>query len=89
MPERRVSSCKECGAAMRWVKTQKGKNMPIDDEPSADGRFVIEGDDEPARVRFLGEQEAESYTGDKFTSHFKTCTNPARFSRKRGGRGRS
>ncbi len=88
MPERRVSACRECGAAMRWVKTAKGKSMPIDDEPSSDGRFVIEsGDEDPVKVRFL--PEGEEYTGDRFTSHFTTCTNPGRFSKKGGRRGRS
>ena len=87
MSERRVSACKECGAAMRWVKTQKGKNMPIDDEPDSAGRFVIEDPDvDPPRVRYLG--ESEEYTGERFTSHFKTCTNPRRFSKGKGrGRG--
>jgi hypothetical protein len=88
MTERRVSECKECGAQMRWVKTRKGKNMPIDDEPDSSGRFVVEDpDSDPLRVRFLGENE--EYTGDRFTSHFQTCTNPRRFSKKGGDRGRS
>jgi hypothetical protein len=73
---------------MRWVKTQKGKNMPIDDEPDPSGRFVIEsGDEDPVKVRYLA--DGEEYTGERFTSHFKTCTNPGRFSKKGKGRGRS
>lgn len=70
---------------MRWVKTRKGKNMPIDDEASSAGRFVIEsGDEDPIKVRYLG--ETEEYDGDRFTSHFETCDSPQRFSKK-GGRG--
>ena len=80
MSERRVSECRECGAAMRWVLTRKGKTMPIDDEPSAAGKFVIDDpDSDPPRVRFIGDSP---YTGERFTSHFETCSNPRRFSKK-------
>ncbi len=88
MSERQVSDCLECGAPMRWVETQKKKRMPLDDEPSSAGRFVIEDpDSDPPKVRFL--PEGEEYTGDRYTSHFSTCTNPRRFSKKGGARGRS
>lgn len=30
--------CKECGKAIIWLKTKKGKNMPVDAET------VVEGD---------------------------------------------
>ena len=82
MSERQVTICRSCGADMRWVKTRKGKNMPIDDTPASDGRFVIEGDEDPPRVAFLSEEAAAVYTGDKYTSHFQTCDNPQRFSKK-------
>lgn len=66
---------------MRWVKTKKGKSMPIDDEPSSAGRFVIEsGDEDPAKVRYL--RDNEEYNGDRFSSHFDTCDDPQRFSKK-------
>lgn len=79
--ERQVSTCKSCGAPMRWVVTQKKKRMPIDDNPHAEGRFVI--DDEHSttpNVRFL--KQGEEYEGDRFTSHFETCDAPERFSKK-------
>ena len=28
-----MSNCKGCGAAIIWIKTEKGKNMPIDGKP--------------------------------------------------------
>ncbi len=82
MSERQVTICQSCEAPMRWVKTRKGKNMPIDDAPASDGRFVIQPDTDPPRVRFLSEEDAAAYEGDKFTSHFQTCDNPGRFSKK-------
>jgi hypothetical protein len=69
---------------MRWVKTSKGKVMPIDDEPSSAGRFVIDDDDEDhhhPRVRFLGEKE--DYTGERFTSHFATCPHASQHRKKK------
>jgi hypothetical protein len=27
------AECRSCGAAIIWVKTQKGKNMPVDHKP--------------------------------------------------------
>ena len=66
---------------MRWVKTQKGKNMPIDDEPSSDGKFRIENmREDPPKVSFIW--QGEDYTGDRYTSHFETCDDPARFSKR-------
>lgn len=82
MTERVVSTCKSCGAPLRWVKTQKGKNMPIDDNPRSEGRFVIQPDTDPPRVKFLTEEKAAAYEGDKYTSHFQTCDDPQRFSKK-------
>ena len=80
MTERRVSECRECGAPMRWVTTEKGKNMPVDDEPNSAGKFVIDDPEaDPPKVRYIGNSE---YTGERFTSHFETCSNPRRFSRK-------
>lgn len=28
-----MSNCKGCGAEIIWIKTEKGKNMPIDAKP--------------------------------------------------------
>jgi hypothetical protein len=80
--ERRVAACRSCGAAIRWVKTQRGKKMPIDDEPSSAGKFAIEGDPEAETpsVRFI--KSSEEYTGDRFTSHFETCDDPGQFSKR-------
>lgn len=77
MTERRVDECRSCKAPIRWVKTRKGKNMPIDDEPDPTGRFVITGetDDGKVTVGWLSDQEAKTYTGERFISHFKTCPN--------------
>jgi hypothetical protein len=77
MSERQVAACRRCGAPIRWVKTRKKKNMPVDDEPVSDGRFVIDGEleDGTATVSYLSETAAQTYTGERYISHFKTCPN--------------
>lgn len=62
-----MNACQSCGAAMRWVKTEAGKNMPLDPEPIRGGNVemrngvahVVQPDDETRR----------------YVSHFSTCPN--------------
>lgn len=76
MAERQVEECRRCKAPIRWVKTRKGKNMPIDDEPDPSGRYVENGetDEGKLQVSYLRDKENETYTGERFASHFDTCT---------------
>lgn len=77
MPERKVASCRSCGAEVLWVKTRKKKNMPLDVGEDSSGRFVINGEleDGTPTVGYLGDQEAKVYSGPRYQSHFKTCPN--------------
>ncbi|MBF0501471.1 MAG: hypothetical protein HQM09_15125 [Candidatus Riflebacteria bacterium] len=66
-----MPNCKSCGASIRWVKTEAGKSMPIDDKPNPAGNIVIENGvatvrtDKPANTRL-------------YISHFATCVNAAK-----------
>ena len=70
-----TSTCKSCGAAIRWVTTLMGSRMPIDPEPSKQGNVLLVRGGTQARVvksgadcRHLRER------GDKlYTTHFVTC----------------
>ena len=75
--ERVVAECRSCHEPIRWVKTRKKKNMPIDDQEDPEGRFVINGETEEGvpTVGYLGEDEAKVYSGPRYQSHFKTCPN--------------
>ena len=77
MTERRVSECRSCKEPIIWVRTRKGKRMPMDEAPDPSGRFVINGEesDGTPTVAWLTETDAEKYTGDTYQSHFKTCPN--------------
>lgn len=36
------AQCRSCGAAIRWGRTQNGKNMPVDAAPSRSGTVVLD-----------------------------------------------
>ena len=72
--------CKRCGAPVDWVKTVKGKNLPLDIQPSESiykGNFVLRDGiahyiSDGERVRLI---EGARYTPTEpvFTAHFATC----------------
>lgn len=73
-----MSTCKSCGAEIRWVKTMAGKNMPMDTEPTkgfvivhaGDGGWKLEGDGGG-----YSHSEATARQVEVYTSHFATCPN--------------
>ncbi len=65
--------CRSCGAQILWLKTAKGKAIPVDIKPTPDGNMVI--DDGIARVLKKGEPVAGGKL--RWTSHFATCPNAA------------
>lgn len=71
-----MEHCRSCGAAIRWVKTQKGKAMPVDWEPSCDGNLrVILG----VAIVLNGEELSKHRNGvtPLYQSHFATCPDAA------------
>lgn len=82
MPERtNIATCKTCRAPMRWVKTEKGKNMPVDEKPTENGPFVLVPDTDPPEVEWLSPRARSNHPGPFFTSHFETCPNRKQFRR--------
>jgi hypothetical protein len=73
-----TSECRSCHAEVIWVFTEKGRRMPIDAEPSADGRFrkervdVVDGNQHRI-VHFVRDDELEANTAPLYLSHFATC----------------
>ena len=65
-----TDSCMGCGAPIMWVLTEKkGKRMPLDIGPAANGNVTIEGG--IARVVLAG-------TGTH-VAHFVTCPKAGEF----------
>lgn len=68
-----MSLCASCQAPIFWVRTPKGKSMPLDFTPDPDGNVVIR--DRLAHVLKAGELLVQGER--RFTSHFATCANAA------------
>jgi hypothetical protein len=64
-----MSTCKSCGAPVRWARTDAGKNIPIDPDPRPDGniQLVDAGTHLAARVGAAG--------SGSHVAHFVTCPN--------------
>lgn len=54
-----MPKCKGCGAEIKWIKTAKGKNMPID--AKSEKRYVMD--------LVTGEWSFK----DAYTQHWATC----------------
>jgi hypothetical protein len=65
----KAAECRSCRAPIAWVKTARGKNMPIDLEPTGLGTWLLEWEGEVATAH----KAVQSYAGPKYTSHFSTC----------------
>ena len=63
-----MATCKLCGAEIHWVKTSKGKNMPLDDKP-----FKAFTMNEDRTVNFV----------NAFMPHWSTCPNAGEFRKSR------
>lgn len=75
----RRSECRSCHASIIWVRTERGKRMPLDAEPVDATRatrsvFVLrelENDGGPLAVAAWGLEGTEPH----YISHFSTCPN--------------
>lgn len=79
-----MSQCKSCGAPVLWVRTMKGKKMPLDPDLTLEGEMILVDlpDGSIAAVHrssvsefdgLLGAVELAAAPGR--TSHFATCPN--------------
>lgn len=78
-----MNSCSSCHAPIIWAKTQKGKPMPLDAEPSEKGNIVLTDG-----VAVYLTKEALAHVppapGERrYVSHFATCVDAAKFRRPR------
>jgi hypothetical protein len=62
------SQCSTCKAAVIWGRTAKGRPMPVDAEPVADGEWMLE------RGALVYQGPGPSLLpGARYRSHFATC----------------
>ncbi|MBM0205788.1 hypothetical protein JNW90_24295 [Micromonospora sp. STR1s_5] len=73
------SRCKSdrCGAAVRWVKTPRGKWMPLDIDRCPDGTVVAEQlARNDWRFRVMRHDEQVDPTRPRYSPHWSTCPEP-------------
>ena len=63
-----MNRCRSCGGAITWAKTDAGKSMPVDVEPTEDGTLWHPG---PGRVLVVTANTPPSVK--RYRSHFATC----------------
>lgn len=82
------AKCRSCGAPIKWVKTDSGKNIPLNDEvvtilPEAGGNVVIvtlEGKVVRGKLAMAGTPG----TVQGYISHFATCPQADKWRRGQG-----
>jgi hypothetical protein len=68
------NECRSCGARIRWGLTPKGKAVPVDWEPVAEGNLVLEVYETDLTVTVLPFRKGKhSEHGPRYVSHFATC----------------
>lgn len=72
--------CRSCGARILWARTEKGKFIPLNEDPSDAGTLVLvfEGDQTPTAMHHgsLG-RAADDVRWERFVPHWSTCPNAA------------
>ncbi len=79
-----MSRCASCGTEIVWVRTDKGKRMPVDAEPSPDGNIFPVDDDgmrNGVTVVVLGQPSLDD-PDELWISHFATCDQADEWRRK-------
>lgn len=69
-----MSKCKSCGAEILFMKTELGKWMPLDPEPTYEGNVMINRAEDTCSV-VTDFKLLESLRGRLYLSHFKSCPN--------------
>jgi hypothetical protein len=72
-----MPACASCSASIIWIRTPKGKAMPLDATPNPNGNVVIR--DGLAVVLTLDELANDPSVGQRrFMPHWATCEHAAK-----------
>lgn len=80
MKGRADGNCTKCGALLKWIKTESGKNMPLN-FPGEQRIVVVAKHPEQAGDPDY-QKELMGVVQLTYTSHFVTCPNADEFRRK-------
>lgn len=78
------ANCKSCGAEILWVKTIKGRGMPLDSQPSPRGNVIISENGTALVYREPSAIAARYENEPRYLSHFATCKNADQWRKSRG-----
>lgn len=85
--EPKISNCRGCDAPIIWTITENGKRMPLDADPTEDGKFVIadppEGESNPLGVWFTKAQQYGVGGAERHKAHWATCPKSVNFKGKK------
>lgn len=73
------AKCSKCRADIIWVKTAKGKNIPLDAAPNEAGNMYIYGFGDDATAHALKKGESPPNNMPRYMPHHATCPNAKEF----------
>ena len=77
-----MARCKGCGAEITFIKTKRGKSMPVDEKPvpyyKGDKDKIVTEDGDVISCDFNGTE----FLGFGYVSHFVTCPKADKFRRR-------
>ena len=81
-----ITTCRSCGARIRWIRTPAGKSMPCDERPisylpNPQGKAKLVTP-EGTVVSCDEVQEGTEGSLAGYRAHWSTCDNPNRFKRR-------
>ena len=89
----RTTACRGCGKEIAFIKTEKGKSMPVDPEPvwirmEAGGNPFMRADGTYVYGHKAGDadDDPDSNLIEAYISHFATCTEPEAFRKRKSSR---
>lgn len=66
-------SCRFCGQQIRWVRTEAGKNMALDPQPTPSGNVALVDREGGTRARVLTAAELLNWRAQLWMPHAVTC----------------
>lgn len=82
-----VEDCRSCSRPIIWTKTERGRAMPVDAEPSKDGNVSLRWAHDGATVLSSVPKPSLAFgRRDLRKSHFASCKDAGAWRRRAGGR---
>ena len=84
-----IVPCKSCRAPMIWARTENGKNVPLDAEPTPAGNIHLRADGVAVYVKKDQMDNPLFPPERRYKSHYATCPHAPEHRRKAPPKGQS